>query len=76
MTAAISVSLSERLDVGEYLTVMEGSGLAERRPYADLDRVGNVLAASTPVVRGAYRGGHPGRCGPVDQRRRVRDLPV
>lgn len=46
----ITVVVTDRIDVEEYLTVMAGSGLAGRRPYADADRVGVILAHSSPLV--------------------------
>lgn len=48
--AEVTVSVEDRVGVQEYLTVMEGSGLDGRRPYADHDRVGLVLAHSAPIV--------------------------
>lgn len=46
----ITVAVEDRVGVEEYMTVMEGSGLAERRPYDDPDRLGVVLAHSSPVI--------------------------
>ena len=46
----LSVAVEDRIGVEEYVTVMEGSGLDGRRPYADSDRVGLVLAHSAPIV--------------------------
>ncbi len=48
--ADVTVAVEDRIDVDEYLTVMEGSGLATRRPYGDVARVGALLARSAPVV--------------------------
>lgn len=48
--AEVTVAVEDRVGVQEYLTVMEGSGLDARRPYADEDRVGLVLAHSAPIV--------------------------
>jgi GNAT superfamily N-acetyltransferase len=47
---AVTVAVEDRIDVEEYLTVMEGSGLSARRPYADRGRVGALLARSAPIV--------------------------
>ncbi|WP_370325477.1 GNAT family N-acetyltransferase [Euzebya sp.] len=46
----ITVAVEDRVDVDAYLTVMAGSGLADRRPYGDDGRVGALLARSAPVV--------------------------
>lgn len=48
--AGITVGVEDRVGVEEYLDVMEGSGLADRRPYHDPDRVGVMLARSGPIV--------------------------
>lgn len=48
--AGVVVAREDRLGVDEYLTVMAGSGLDGRRPYADEDRVGVILAHSAPII--------------------------
>lgn len=46
----VTVAVEDRIDVGDFLTVVEGSGLAARRPYGDDGRVGALLARSSPIV--------------------------
>lgn len=48
--ADITVEVADRIDIGEYAAVMDGSGLGERRPYADDNRLGALLARSAPIV--------------------------
>jgi GNAT superfamily N-acetyltransferase len=46
----ITVTVEDRIDTAEFVDVVEGSGLAARRPYGDLGRVGAILARSSPVA--------------------------
>lgn len=48
--ADITVEVADRIAIGEYAAVMDGSGLGERRPYADDNRLGALLARSAPIV--------------------------
>lgn len=57
-SAEVAIEVTDKVGVEEYLSVMEGSGLAARRPYADPDRVGLVLAASGPIVTARTGEGH------------------
>jgi GNAT superfamily N-acetyltransferase len=46
----VVVVVEDRLDPQAFMTVVQGAGLADRRPYGDLDRVGALLARSSPIV--------------------------
>lgn len=48
--AQIAVSRDDRVGVEEYMSVMAGSGLDQRRPYDDADRLGVILAHSAPII--------------------------
>lgn len=48
--ADIDVEVSDRIDIQDFLSVMDGSGLAARRPYRDDNRVGALLARSAPII--------------------------
>lgn len=50
VVADLTVAVEDRIDVHRFLEVMDGSGLRGRRPYADVQRVGALLARSAPIV--------------------------